>query len=164
MRRAILPVVGMLVAVAGNAAACVMEPPQAPAGPREVARVADIVAIIHVDRIEPLTAEEQAETQRLFTTPSDGPIHFPGPSVHFSVRRALKGHVAAGALLRNGATSCEAGVQEGGDYLLFARQPASPGDRIVPMDGTFRLDETGPGAATLAAVESSLTLPDLTHP
>ena len=154
----------MLVVLAGNAGACVTEPPIITPEPRDAARAADIVAVIRVDHVVPLTTQERAESDRLFTTVSAGPFVPPAPSVRFTVRRMLKGKMPDGALIRNGATSCEVGLVQGKDYVLFARKPAASGDRISPMNGTFQLDKTRSAAAKLAAVESSLTHPDPTRP
>ncbi len=164
MTRVVLAVACVLAVPAGNAGACVTDPPLKTPEPREAARAADIVAIIHVDHVEPLTAQEQAETDRLFTTPGAGPFVPPAPSVRFTVRRLLKGTIADDALIRNGPTSCEVTLAEGRDYVLFAMKPAAPGDRIVPMNGTFRSENTSGYAAKLAAVESSLTHPAPTRP
>lgn len=161
----VLPVVACMLAVlAGNAGACSTVPPRTTPDLRQVARAVDIVAVIHVDHVEPLTAQQLAETERLFTTVSNGPFVPPASSVRFSVRRVLKGRLPADAMIRNGATSCEVVLDAGGDYVLFAMKPVAPGDRIVPMDGTFPLDKTGRDAAELAAVESSLSHPELTRP
>ncbi len=157
MQRVVLAMACVLAAPVGDAGACVTDPPLRTPEPREAARGADIVAVIHVDHVEPLTARERAETDRLFTTPGAGPFVPPAPSARFSVRRVLKGDIPVGAVIRNGPTSCEVYLAEGGDYVLFAMKPPAPGDRIVPMDATFRLDNTGYDAARLAEVESSLT-------
>ncbi|WP_449466399.1 hypothetical protein [Stenotrophomonas humi] len=160
-----LSVVGcVLVVLAGNAGACVMSPPLVTPEPRAAARAADIVAVIHVDDVAQLTAEERAETDRLFTTVSKGPFVPPAPSVRFTVRRVLKGNIPVDAMIRNGPTSCEVALTQGNDYVLFAMKPTASGDRIVPMNGTFRLDKTRSDAAKLAAVESSLTHLDPTQP
>ncbi|WP_232151470.1 hypothetical protein [Stenotrophomonas sp. SY1] len=161
MRRAVLLVASVL---AGNAGACVAEPSIVTREPGDAARAADIVAVIHVDHVARLTAKEQAETDRLFTTVSEKPFVPPAPSVRVTVRRMLKGAIPVDAVIRNGATSCEVHLAEGGDYVLFAMKPAASSDRIVPMNGTFRLDKTRSDAAKLAAVESSLTHPDLIRP
>lgn len=163
MKRALLVVASMLVVLAGNAGAGVTSPPRTTPDPRKVARAVDIVAVIHVDHVELLTAQQLAETERLFTTPSNGSFVPPASSVRFSVRRVLKGDLPVGAMIRNGATSCEVVLREGSDYVLFAMKPVAPGDRIVPMDGTFLLDNSGRDVADLAAVESLLTHPDSTQ-
>ncbi len=164
MKRAALVVAGMLAVMAGPARACVTEPRIVTPEPAEAARAADIVAIIHVEHVARLTAEELAETERMFTTASAGIFVPPTPSVRFSVRRLLKGSIPADALIRNGPTSCEVALQPGGDYVLFAMKPAARGDRIAPMNGTFPLDKSRSTAARLAAVESSLNHPDPTRP
>lgn len=164
MKRIALTVVCALAVVAGNAGACSTFPPLVTPEPRDAAQAADIVAVIHVDHVARLTAEELAETHRIFTTVSGGPFVPPAPSVRFTVRRLLKGTIPDGALIRNGPTSCEVTLAKGRDYVLFAMKPAAPGDRIVPMNGTFRLENSSGYAAKLAAVESSLTHPDPTQP
>lgn len=162
MKRIALTVACALAA--GHAGACSTFPRLVTPEPREAAQAADIVAVIHVDHVARLTAEELAETHRLFTTVSGGPVVPPAPSVRFTVRRLLKGTIPDDALIRNGPTSCEVTLAEGRDYVLFAMKPAAPGDRIVPMDGTFLLENTSGYAAKLAAVESSLSHPDPTQP
>lgn len=164
MKRAALAVAGVLVAMTGNAGACATNPPMTTPAPADAARAADIVAVIHVDHVARLTARERAETDRMFTTADGGFFVPPAPSVRFTVNRLLKGEVPVDALVRNGPTSCEVVLQQGGDYVLFAMKPQARGDRIVPMNGTFRLDKTPNAATQLAAVESSLTHLDPNQP
>lgn len=164
MTRAALLVAVALGVLAGDAGACVTELPLVASEPTDAARAADIIAVIHVDDIARLSDEELAETDRLFTTVAEGSFVPPAPSVRFTVSRVLKGRIPADALIRNGPTSCEIVLRQGGDYVLFAMEPAAPDDRIVPMNGTFRLDKTRSGTAKLAALESSLTHPDPTQP
>jgi len=150
----------LLALPAGAASACVIfdDAKTSPPGVRDLARASDIVAVIHVDQIAWRTPEEEAKFHRLWDhPPMDTAFSYPAPSVRFHVRQVLKGHIPPGAEIRNGATSCEVVLDEGADYVLFAMQPAEPGDRILPLDGTFRLDEAGYDALTLAELESFLT-------
>ncbi|WP_241046105.1 hypothetical protein [Pseudoxanthomonas sp. LH2527] len=156
--------VSVLVAAAG-AAACSLDPPKVTPDPREVAKTADLVAIVRIDGVEPLTAAEDAELQRLLRDPPlNTPFRYPAPGLRFSTLRVLKGQMPNGVLIQNGATNCEVLLMPGQDYVLFAGQPARDGDRIAPLDGTFYLGKTERDRANLADVELSLTSSNPTPP
>lgn len=156
-------VICLLALLAGGASACVIFDDAGTSTPqlRDLARASDIVAVVHVDQIAWRTPEEEAEFHRLWDhPPMETAFSYPAPSARFHVRRVLKGHIPPDAEIRNGATNCEVVLDEGADYVLFAMQPADPGDRILPLDGTFRLDEAGHDASPLAELESFLTSTD----
>jgi hypothetical protein len=162
-RGLVFAVSSLLVVAAGGASACVLLDDARTPLPqvRDLARASDIVAIIRVDQIAWRTPEEEAEFHRLWDhPPMDTAFSYPAKSARFHVRRALKGRIPREAAIRNGATDCEVVLQEGADYVLFAMQPAEPGDRILPLEGTFRLDEAGYSASKLAELESSLLSTD----
>lgn len=128
------------------------EPPIA-----ELVQTSDVVAIVHVDRIHPLTAEEAVFTERIFSDPPlNVPIRLPTLSADVTVVRGLKGTVPAGAPIGSGTTSCDVVLMQGRDYLIFA-QMAEPGDKIAPRYGTFMLDSSPQSVAALAEVEHSLS-------
>lgn len=153
--KAALLIAFVLLALAGNVNACMTIPPRKIPDRQDLVRTSEIVAVIHVDRIDPLTPEEEATLLR--GPPRGVSYSFPGQSVHFSVRRILKGSIPDGALIRNGATSCEVVLSANEVYVLFANQPASSGDRILPLDGTFRFRSTPEDAAIIADLESLLS-------
>jgi hypothetical protein len=156
----------MLLALSAiDAVACSTDPPKVEPDRREVAQIADLVAIVRIDAIEPLTAAEEAELQRLLSDPPmDTPFRYPAPGLRFSTLRVLKGRMPNEALIQNGATSCDVLLVPGHDYVLFARLPAGEGARIEPLDGTFYLGKTERDQANLAEVQQSLTSLNQTTP
>jgi len=147
----------VLLLWAGGANACVTFPPIETPEVLEVARTADIVAVIQVDRVDWRTPEEEAEFHRLWThPPMETEFSYPTRSARFSVKQIFKGQVPANALIRSGSTDCEVVLTEGQDYVLFANVP-SEDDRITPLDGTFPLNATKYSAARLADLESFFT-------
>ena len=168
VKRTLLSVAGAVsvLGVAG-AAACSMDPPKVTPAPGEVARTADLVAIVRIDGVEPLTAAEDAELQRLLRDPPlNTPFRYPAPGLRFSTLRVLKGHMPKDVLIQNGATNCDVLLMPGQDYVLFAGRPARDGDRdrIAPLDGTFYLGKTERDRANLADVELSLSSSNPTPP
>lgn len=163
---AVLSTVCMLLALAAfDAVACRTNPPKVAPDRREVARMADLVALVHIDAIEPLTAAEEAELQRLLSDPPlDIPFRYPAPGLRFSTLRVLKGVMPDETLIQNGATNCDVLLMPGHDYVLFARLPVGEGARIQPLDGTFHLGKTARDQADLAEVQHSLTSPNQTTP
>jgi len=166
MKRAILVTVACaLFVLAGNAGACHTDPPIVTPTLREVTGSADIVAVIHVDRVGWRTSEEEAEFRRLWERPPmNTPFSYPARSARFRVKRILKGHIPAGTLIRSGSISCEVGLAEGRDYVLFASLPSGEDDRLMPLRGTFALDTPPYTDAMLAEVESFLTHPNAPTP
>ncbi|RZA33792.1 MAG: hypothetical protein EOP92_19050 [Lysobacteraceae bacterium] len=147
-----------------DAAACRTNPPMKAPVYSELAKFSDMVAIVHIERIRPLSPEDEALNERLWTDPPmNVPIQFPTTSAEFSTLRMLKGKAPEQFLIRNGATNCDVQFVEGKDYLVFARWP-DPSSEIVPDYGTFPLDESQHSLAALAAVESSLSLPNSAKP
>lgn len=165
MRRGLLSAATCVLALllAGGASACVIldgEPTSAPSL-QELAHASDIVAIVHVDQVAWRTPEEEAEFRRLWETlPAGTSFSYPAPYARLDVRRVLKGQMASATEIRSGATSCEPGFEAGADYVLFATRQPGTGDQIVPGAGTFRLDEAGRNASTLAELETLLTSTD----
>lgn len=159
MKRAILVAVACVPFVlAGNARACPADPPIATPTLREATESSDIVAVIHVDRLGWRTPEEEAQFRRLWERPPmNTPFSYPARSARFSVKRVLKGDIPAGTLIRSGSTSCEVGLAEGRDYVLFASLPSGEDDRLMPLRGTFSLDAPPYTDAMLAEVQSFLT-------
>ncbi|MEI2794440.1 hypothetical protein V8246_02040 [Pseudoxanthomonas sp. F11] len=124
----------------------------------ELVRTSGVVAIVHVDRIHPLTAEEAAFNERIFSDPPlNVPIRLPTQSADVTVVRSLKGTVPKGAPIGSGTTSCDVMLMEGRDYLIFAQTTAEPGDKIAPLYGTFMIDSSPQSVAALAEVEHSLS-------
>lgn len=148
-----------------DAVACRTSPPQVEPSPRELAKTSGVVAVIHVERIRPMSPEDEALSERLWTDPPmNVPFRYPGPSVEFSVVSPLKGEFPVESLIWNGTTSCDVILSEGHDYVIFTDMPSAPGDRIVAHYGTFLLDESQHSLAKLAQVESFLNLSGPTHP
>ena len=148
-----------------SAVACSLDPPKVTPDPRDVAKVADLVAIVRIDGIEPLRLAEDAELQRLLRAPPlDTPFRYPAPGLRFSTIRVLKGSMPSDVLIQNGATNCEVLLMPGQDYVLFAARPVRGGDRIQPLDGTFYLGKTDRDRANLADVELSLSSSNPTPP
>jgi len=166
MKRAILVTVACaLFVLAGNAGACHTDPPIVTPTLREATGSADIVAVIHVDRVGWRTSDEEAEFRRLWERPPmNTPFSYPARSARFRVKRILKGHIPAGTLIRSGSISCEVGLAEGRDYVLFASLPSGEDDRLMPLRGTFALDTPPYTDAMLAEVESFLTHPNAPTP
>lgn len=124
----------------------------------ELVRTSGVVAIVHVDRIHPLTAEEAAFNERIFSDPPlNVPIRLPTQSADVTVVRSLKGTVPKGAPIGSGTTSCDVVLMEGRNYLIFAQTTAEPGDTIAPLYGTFMIDSSPQSVAALAEVEHSLS-------
>jgi len=157
MRRVAVP--GMLVFLAlasFDALACRMNPPMKAPSYGDLASTSDLIAIVHVERIRPLSPEDEAFMERVFTDPPvNVAIRLPTTSAEFSTVRVLKGKQPEQSLIQNGATNCDVYFLEGKDYLVFARRP-SPSDEIVPLYGTFPIDQSQHSLAALAEVESSL--------
>lgn len=124
----------------------------------ELVRTSGVVAIVHVDRIHPLTAEEAAFNERIFSDPPlNVPIRLPTQSADVTVVRSLKGTVPKGAPIGSGTTSCDVVLMEGRDYLIFAQTTAEPRDKIAALYGTFMIDSSPQSVAALAEVEHSLS-------
>lgn len=148
-----------------RAEACRTDPPIRVPPLAELTQSSDLIAIVHVDRIQPMTAEEEAFTKRIYTDPPlNVPIRLPSPSAVFTVIRPLKGTFPAAAPLRRGADSCEVVLMEGRDYLVFARLPLDPKAEIVPLHGTFLVDQSQYSLDSLAEVQSTLDSPNPTRP
>lgn len=151
--------------VSFEAAACRSYPPLRVPPVAELARSADVVAVVHVSRIRPLTAEEAAFTERTYANPPlNVEVRFPSPSAEFTVVRTLKGSVPASLPLRAGADSCEVTLMQGHDYLIFARTPHGADAEIVPLHGTFAIDRSQSSINALADVQNSLLSSNPTPP
>lgn len=159
---------GLLLTFAGvplRAEACTTIPPMRAPPITELVQTSDVVAIIHVDRIHPLTAEEAAFTERVFSDPPlNVPIRLPSQSADVTVMRSLKGTIPKGAPIGSGTTSCDVVLMEGRDYLIFARTTAESGDKIEPRHGTLMIDQGPESLAALAEVEHSLSSSKPTPP
>lgn len=148
-----------------DAVACRTTPPQVEPSLRELAEKSGVIAVIHVERILPMSPEEKALSERLWTDPPlNVAFRHPGESVEFSVLSPLKGALPAESLIWNGASNCDVILSEGRDYVIFTDMPSARGDKIVPRNGTFLLDEDKHSLAKLAQVESLLNLLSPTHP
>ena len=160
--------VGLLLTFAGVplcADACTTIPPLRAPPITELVQTSDMVAIVHVDRIHPLTAEETAFTGRIFSDPPlNVPIRLPTQSADVTVVRSLKGTIPKGAPIGSGTTSCDVVLMEGRDYLIFAQTTAGSGDKIEPRYGTFMIDRQPQSLAALAEVEHSLSSSNPTPP
>jgi hypothetical protein len=160
-----LAAVVLLAAVSSDGLACRTLPPMPAPVYSELVKSSDLVAVVRVQRIRPLSQEQKAEMDRLFTDPPlDTPFRFPTTSAEFSTIRVLKGKLPAQSRLQNGATSCDVVLSENNDYLIFANLADAHGDEIVPLYGTFRLDESQYSLIALAEVESALTPSNRTQP
>lgn len=170
MRHAMAPVLiaclsGGLAIAPSRADACTTFPPMSSPPPGELAQASDLVAIVHVDHVRPLSPEAAAFAERIFTDPPlNVPIQLPTTSAEFTLVRALKGTLPVPSLIRNGITSCDVVLMEGHDYLIFAGMPAGQDDEIVPLQGTFRVDQGRYSLDALADVEHSLTSSNPTPP
>ncbi len=166
MKKMVPVIVLVLLGLASlDAAACRTTPPQAEPSLRELAENSGVVAVIHIDRILPMSPEEQALSDRLWADPPlNVAFRYPGESVKFSVLSSLKGELPAGSLIWNGATDCDVVLSEGRDYVIFTDASGAPCDKIVPRNGTFLLDEDKHSLAKLAQVESFLNLSSPRNP
>ncbi len=154
-------VLALLLATLGsasfNAMACRMKPPRPPPVYAELARDSDVVAIVRVERIRPMSAEGETRTQQLLDAPPmNVPVRFPTTSAEFSVVRILKGERPKQSLVQNGASSCDVTFLEGKDYLLFAGKPGASME-LIPAYGTVEMNQADYSLNALAETESSLT-------
>jgi len=164
-RMSVACLLGGLAIAPFHADACRSDPPISSPPPGALAQASDLVAIVHVDHVRPLSPEAAAFAERIFTDPPlDVPIRLPTTSVEFTLVRALKGTLPVSSLIQNGITSCDVVLMEGRDYLIFARMPAGQDDEIVPLQGTFMVDQSRYSLGALAEVEHSLTSPNPTPP
>jgi hypothetical protein len=153
-----------LAFVSFDAFACRMNPPRTPPSYSDLASTSDLIAIVHVERIRPLSAGDEALMERLLTDPPmNVPFRYPTTSAEFSTVRVLKGKQPEQSLIQNGATNCDVYFLEGEDYLVFA-QWLNPSVEIVPSYGTFPFDESQQSLTALAEVESSLSSPNSAKP
>ena len=124
----------------------------------ELVRTSDVIVVVHVDRIHPLTREEAEFTERIFSDPPlNVPVRLPTQSADVTAVRTLKGTLPEGMPVGSGTTSCDVVLMEGRDYLIFAQTTAGPGDKIEPRYGTFMIDSSPQSVAALAEVEHSLS-------
>lgn len=141
-----------------RAEACTTIPPMRAPPIAELVRTSDVVAIVHVDRIHPLTPEEAAFTDRIFSDPPlNVPIRLPTRSADVTAVRTLKGALPKGVPVGSGITSCDVVLMEGRDYLIFAQRTVGSGDKLEPRYGTFTIDQSLQSLAALAEVEHSLS-------
>ena len=141
-----------------RAEACRTIPPMLAPSITELVQTSDMVAIVHVDRIHPLTAEQAAFTERIFSDPPlNVPIRLPTQAVDVTVVRNLKGTIPKGVPIGSGVTNCDVVLMEGRDYLIFAQAAVESGDKIEPRYGTFMIDRSPRSLAALAEVEHSLS-------
>ena len=147
-----------------DAFACRMNPPRTAPSYSDLANTSDLIAIVHVERIRPLSPEDEAFMERVFIDPPvNVVIRLPTTSAEFSTVRVLKGKQPEQFLIQNGATNCDVYFLEDKDYLVFAQWPSSS-DEIVPLYGTFPIDQSQHSLAALAEVESSLNPPNPARP
>lgn len=124
----------------------------------DLVQTSGVVAIVHVDRVHPLTPEEAAFTERVFSDPPlNVPIRLPTQSADVTVMRSLKGAIPKGTPVGSGVTSCDVVLMEGRDYLIFAEATAASGGKIQPRYGTFMIDSSPHSLAAVAEVEHSLS-------
>lgn len=141
-----------------RAEACTTNPPMSAPPIAGLVATSDVVAIVHVDRIHPLTAEDAAFTERIFSDPPlNVPIRLPTQSADVTVVRSLKGAIPKGVPVGSGVTSCDVVLMEGRDYLIFADATVESGDKIQPRYGTFMIDSSQQSLAAVAEVEHSLS-------
>lgn len=166
MKKAISAIVFALSGLASlDAAACRTSPPRVEPSLSELAKSSGVIAVVHVERVLPMSPEEKALNERLWTDPPlNVAFRYPGESAEFSVLSSLKGELPAAAMIWIGTTSCDVMLSAGRDYVIFTDLPSTPGDKIVPRYGTFPLDEDQHGLAKLAEVETLLNLSSPTHP
>jgi hypothetical protein len=150
-------VVACLALVSFDALACRTNPPRTAPSYRELANTSELIAVIHVERVRPLSPADEAFIEKVFTDPPlNVVIHLPTASAEFSTIRLLKGEQPEQSLIQSGVTSCDVSFQEGKDYLVFSQRPGPSGE-IVPLYGTFTIDQSQHSLATLAEVESFLS-------
>lgn len=124
----------------------------------ELVRTSDVIVIVHVERIHPLTREEAEFTERIFSDPPlNVPIRLPTQSADVTAVRTLKGTLPKGMPVGSGTTSCDVVLMEGHDYLIFAQRTAESDDKLQPLYGTFIIDPSPQSVAALAEVEHSLS-------
>jgi hypothetical protein len=156
----ILSVAGLLACLAlvpFDAFACRTNPPRTAPSYRDLANTSELIAVIHVERIRPLSPAEESFIEKVFTDPPmNVAIRLPTASAEFSTVRVLKGKRPEQSLIQSGVTSCDISFQQGKDYLVFSQRPASSGE-IVPLYGTFTIDLSQHSLAALAEVESFLS-------
>ena len=165
MRRVAVAIMLAFLAFASfDALACRTDPPMKAPSYSDLVKTSDLIAIVHIERIRPLSQEDEALMERLLTDPPmNVPFSYPTTSAEFSTVRILKGKRPEQSLIQNGATNCDVYFLEGKNYLVFA-QRSSPSIEIVPAYGTFPLDESQHSLMALAEVESSLSLPNSAQP
>ena len=147
-----------------DAMACRTNPPMKSPVYSDLVKTSELVVIIHIERIRPLSLEDEALSERLWNDPPmNVPIRFPTTSAEFSTLRVLKGNPPEQFLIQNGATNCAVQFMAGKDYVVFA-QGSSPSSEIVPFYGTFLLDESQHSLTALAEVKSSLSPPNSAQP
>lgn len=140
-----------------DASACRTNPPRTAPSYSDLAAASDLIAVIHVERILPLSPEDEAFIDRVFTDPpTNVVIRLPTASAEFSTVRVLKGKRPEQSRIRSGVTNCDVYFLEGKDYLVFSQWP-SPSGEIVPLYGTFPIDQSQHSLTALAEVESSLS-------
>src|SRR5687768_1097049 len=111
-RIALLAAAVALATVSFNGMACRTLPPRLAPVHSELANSSDLVVVVRVERVQPLSKEDQAEMDRLFTDPPNGPFRLPTTSAEFSTIRVLKGKLPARSRIQNGTTSCDVVLAE----------------------------------------------------
>ena len=155
----------LLAMAVHDAQACRTIPPMKAPVFAELARTSGIVAIVRVERVDPLTPEESDRWRRLMDDPPmNTPIRVPAETAHARTIRVLKGELPDTFPMRSGVTSCQVMLTAGRDYVVFTKQPETPDERYEPLYGTFALDGDGRGSADLAEVQASLSPSDMHRP
>lgn len=108
----------------------------------ELATSNEWVFIVHVNKVHPLSASDDAFAASAFESVPEGlPFGFPTEKAEVSLLRRLKGDAPATAVLESSIESCSGiSLEPGADYLVFASPPDTAGGVIQPRKGSFKLN------------------------
>jgi hypothetical protein len=143
----------------GAAGACSMGSQVKPPTLIEVADTAEWVFIAHIERINPLTKEQDELALRILTgnVPMNVSFRVPVQLAEASSRRSLKGARSGPVVLQSEVHNCGVQLSAGDDYLILANPPQNANDGIRPLAGSFKLDDTAATQAKLAELQTHLS-------
>ncbi|MEO8365188.1 MAG: hypothetical protein ABI538_03165 [Pseudoxanthomonas sp.] len=160
-----LATLAILAAGSADVLACRRIPPIIIPSNSELAAGSELVFIARIERVLPLgIADDELVRSGFANVPTNTPIRMLTASTEFSFVRSLKGAPLMHSMMESATTSCGTILQEGSEYLIFANNPASADDEVVPLRGTFKLDGSQQAQASLAEVESSFSFPHSVQP
>ncbi len=124
----------------------------------ELATASELVFIARIDAVRPLSQNEaQFLREGHLEVPVGTPFRYPTASAAFSLIRDLKGRAPAHVSIQGATDNCSGiSLEPGSDYLIFASTPGDPGGDIVPVKGSFKLDDSPSAQAELRKVETQL--------